>query len=310
MEHVVEAKDLTKIFERTIAVDHISFSVKSGEVFSLLGPNGAGKTTTVRMLCGLLKPTEGSATVGGHDIIHDTKKVRQIVGFLPEVHGLYERLSAYENLDFYGQLYGLSNHERHAKIRELLELVGLWERRNEKTGTFSRGMKQKIAIARSLIHDPEILFLDEPTSGLDPTMSKKVRDFITELCRKQSRTAFICTHRLAEAEQLSTRVVIINRGRTVAVGKTEIMRKRLWKYRRFKISLVGLAKPILKILKGIPAISNIETENSCIFFEVENPVETNPIIVSEVVKAGGQIIAFEEVRRSLEEIYLKIMGEL
>ncbi|MFX0068557.1 MAG: ATP-binding cassette domain-containing protein [Promethearchaeota archaeon] len=310
MEQVVEAKDLTKIFEKTIAVDHISFSVKSGEVFSLLGPNGAGKTTTVRMLCGLLKPTAGSATVAGHDIVRETKKVRKIVGFLPEVHGLYERLSAYENLDFYGQLYDLSNHERHARIRELLELVGLWERRNEKTGTFSRGMKQKIAIARSLIHDPEILFLDEPTSGLDPTMSRKVRDFITELCRKQSRTAFICTHRLAEAEELSSRVVIINGGRTVAVGKTESMRKKLWKNRKFKINLVSLTKRIVKTLKDIPAISNIETENNCIFFEVENPLETNPIIVNNVVEAGGQIVAFEEVKRSLEEIYLKIMGGL
>lgn len=310
MQPVVSAVELTKVFERTIAVDHISFRVKRGEVFSLLGPNGAGKTTTARMLCGLLRPTEGTATVAGYDIINETNKVRQIAGFLPEVHGLYERLSAYENLDFYGQLYNVSQNVRRAKIRELLELVGLWERRNEKIGTFSRGMKQKIAIARSLVHDPEILFLDEPTSGLDPSMSRKVRDLLMELCKKQRRTAFICTHRLAEAEELSSRVVIINRGRTVTVGETESIRKKLWKYRRFKLSLVRLTTKVSKILNEIPDILSIETEDNDVFFEVENPTEANPVIASAVVRAGGQIIAFEEVRRSLEEIYLKIMGGL
>ncbi|MFX1485858.1 MAG: ATP-binding cassette domain-containing protein [Promethearchaeota archaeon] len=310
MQPVVSAIGLTKVFERTTAVDHISFGVKRGEVFSLLGPNGAGKTTTVRMLCGLLRPTEGTATVAGYDIVHETNKVRQISGFLPEIHGLYERLSAYENLDFYGQLYDVPQNVRKTKIRELLELVGLWERRNEKIGTFSRGMKQKIAIARSLVHDPEILFLDEPTSGLDPTMSRKVRDFITELCKKQRRTAFICTHRLAEADELSSRVVIIHRGRKVAVGETESMRKKLWKFRRFRLSLVRLTANVSKILKEIPDISKIETKDNDVFLEVENPIQTNPVIASAVVKAGGQIIAFEEVKRSLEEIYLKIMGGL
>ncbi|OYT64666.1 multidrug ABC transporter ATP-binding protein, partial [Candidatus Bathyarchaeota archaeon ex4484_205] len=185
----VEAKNLTKRFGSLTAVDHLNFRVRRGEIFGILGPNGAGKTTTIRMLACLISPSEGSARVGEYDISKEPLKVRKIVGILTENPCLYERLTAYENMDFFGEAYGISDRrERKMRIRELLEFFGLWERRNDKVATFSRGMKQKLAIARALIHHPPILFLDEPTSNLDPESSKEVRELIERLSRSENST--------------------------------------------------------------------------------------------------------------------------
>jgi len=200
----IEAEGLTKTFDSLTAVDHLSLDVREGEVFGVLGPNGAGKTTTIRMLACLILPSEGSAKVGGYDIKRDSLKVRQIVGILTENPSLYERLTAFENLDFFAEAYGLSNiQEKENRIKELLEFFELWERRNDKVATFSKGMKQKLAIARALVHKPPVLFLDEPTAGLDPEASREVRDLMERLSRHEKHTILICTHRLEDAEKYS-----------------------------------------------------------------------------------------------------------
>lgn len=210
---------LTKYFGSIKAVDHLTFEVGEGEIFGILGPNGAGKTTTIRMLACLIKPSEGSATVGGYDILKDAIKVRELVGILTENPSLYERLTALENMDFFAEAYGFSDKkERYRRIKDWLEFFGLWDRRNDKVVTFSKGMKQKLAIARALVHRPPILFLDEPTSGLDPESSKEIRDLMERLSRREKHTILLCTHRLEDAERLCNRVMIINQGRSIVIG--------------------------------------------------------------------------------------------
>ena len=207
---MIDTQNLTRKFGNLTAVDNVTLHVEEGEVFGFLGPNGAGKTTTVRMLCCLIGKTSGEAKIGDYTIDneHDCLKIRKMVGFLPENVGLYDSLSAYRNLDFYGQLYEVPEQKRRENIERLLTLLGIWERRDDAVGTFSKGTKQKIAIARALIHDPQVLFLDEPTANLDPEASKTVRDFILEL-KKEKRTIFLNTHNLDEAERLCDRIAIL-----------------------------------------------------------------------------------------------------
>ena len=240
---MIDVNGLVKRFGNIMAIDGITFHVEEGEIFGFLGPNGAGKTTTVRVLCCLLAPRAGSATVAGYDIIREPEKVRESVGLLPEVHGHYERLTGYENLEFYGQLYDVPESELHGRMKELLNTMGLWDRRNDKVGTYSKGMKQKLAIARAMIHDPPVLFLDEPTSALDPTSQRRVRDDILALSRKRERTIFICTHNLAEAEMLCDRIAIINHGKIVAIGETEKLRRKLWRSETFELTLAKVTNP-------------------------------------------------------------------
>ena len=198
---IVDVEDLTKTFGSHVAVDHLNFKVEEGEVFGLLGPNGAGKTTTVRMLACLISASGGSAKVGGYKIAEKPLEVRQTVGILTESPSLYERLTAYENMDFFAEAYGISNPKEKAnRIRELLEFFDLWERRNDKVAGFSKRMKQKLAIARALVHDPPVLFLDEPTASLDPEAAKEVRDLIEMLSRREKHTVLLCTHHLEDAE--------------------------------------------------------------------------------------------------------------
>jgi len=195
VQTVLRTEALTKRFGRLVAVDHLDLEVREGEVFGFLGPNGAGKTTTLRLLCALIAPTSGGAEVAGWRLGRDDTKIRASVGILTEQPGLYERQSAWENLLFYGALYGLNAATARAQAERFLRLMGLWDRRQESVATFSRGMKQKMAIARAALHEPRILFLDEPTTGLDPDAAKTVREFIVAL-RGQGRTVFLCTHNL------------------------------------------------------------------------------------------------------------------
>jgi ABC-2 type transport system ATP-binding protein len=207
---MIDAENLTKKFDKITAVDDLTLHIDKGEVFGFLGPNGAGKTTTVRMLTGLISKTSGTARIGEYDIGNsaDMQKIRNMIGLLPENVGLYENLSAYQNLNYYGKFYKIPEEQRQEKIEYFLNMLGLWDQRNSSAGKFSKGMKQKLAIARALIHDPPILFLDEPTANLDPEAAKIVRDFILEL-KKENRTIFINTHLLSEAEKLCDRVGII-----------------------------------------------------------------------------------------------------
>ncbi|MBM5805999.1 MAG: ABC transporter ATP-binding protein [Candidatus Verstraetearchaeota archaeon] len=224
----VETQSLTKQFGTCAAVDHLSFEVEEGEVFGLLGPNGAGKTTTIRMLACIVSPSGGSAKVAGYDIAKESVKVRRSVGILTENPSLYERLSAVENLEFFARAYGITNrHKVSDRIKELLDLFQLWDRRDERVATFSKGMKQKLAIARAIVHDPPILLLDEPTAGLDPEASKLIRDLIERLGSLERHTVLLCTHRLEDAERLCDRVMIISRGASKVVGTTKELRNRM-----------------------------------------------------------------------------------
>ncbi|MFQ6074619.1 MAG: ATP-binding cassette domain-containing protein [Candidatus Bathyarchaeia archaeon] len=306
---MIDVKGLVKQFGSIRAVDGVTFHVEEGEIFGLLGPNGAGKTTMVRVLCCLLAPTSGSATVAGYDILREPEKVRENVGLLPEVHGHYERLTGYENLEFYGQLYDLPEPGLHRRIKGLLDTVGLWDRRNDKVGTYSRGMRQKLAIARAIIHDPPVLFLDEPTSALDPASQRRIRNDILALSKKRERTVLICTHNLAEAEMLCDRTAIINHGKIVAIGETEKLGRKLSHLETFELTLTIVTDGTIEAVKSSGVCSEIEVYKNKIRFKVANPERNNPIVVDAVVKAGGRIMSLSEVKRTLEDIYLEIMGE-
>ncbi len=225
---MIDSINLTKKFGDTIAVDGLTFHVDEGEVFGFLGPNGAGKTTTVRMLCCLIARTSGEARIAGYDVGNDSDslKIRRIIGLIPENVGLYDELSTYRNLDFYARLYDRTAQQRNESIERLLRLLGLWEKKDQPVGTFSKGMKQKVAIARALVHDPEILFLDEPTANLDPEAAKTVRDFILEL-KKEKKTIFLNTHNLDEAQKLCDRIGIL-KTHLLRTGTPEELKEALW----------------------------------------------------------------------------------
>ena len=308
----IETEGLTRRFGSLTAVDHLSFEVGEGEVFGLLGPNGAGKTTTVRMLACLISPSEGSAKVGGYDIDRDSLKVRQIVGILTENPCLYERLTAYENMDFFAEAYDLSDvQEKRNRIRELLGFFELWERRNDKVATFSRGMKQKLAIARALVHKPPILFLDEPTAGLDPESSKDIRDLMERLSRREKHTILLCTHRLEDAERLCSRVMIINRGKSVIVGTPDELRDRIAGQPALQVTLKKLNQKIIEAVREIKQVREVNVDKSAsgLIIALDDVKSATPEVVRSVVYAGGMVLSVNVLRPSLEEAYLKLVKE-
>jgi len=226
MEYEIETFDLTKRFNSFLAVDHVNLSIGKSELFGLLGPNGAGKSTLFRMLCTLLRPSEGTARVGGFDIVKESGKIRSIIGIITEKVILYERLTPVENLMFFGRLYGLNGGELKKRVNELLEIVQLTEFKNRQVGTFSSGMRQRLSIMRGILHDPEVVFLDEPTVGLDPQSARFVRDLVTDL-NHRGKTIILTTHIMEEADQLSHRVGIIDHGHIIAVDKPANLKQEL-----------------------------------------------------------------------------------
>jgi ABC-2 type transport system ATP-binding protein len=302
---LIETNSLTKKFGDLTAVDSLTLHVNDGEVFGFLGPNGAGKTTTVRMLCCLISKTSGTAKIGDYEVGNnaDQQKIRRMVGLLTENVGLYEELSAYDNLDFYGRFYKLDAQKRKEQIEYLLKMLGLWERRNEAAGTFSKGMKQKLAIARALIHDPQVLFLDEPTASLDPEASKTVRDFILEL-KKEKRTIFLNTHLLDEAEKICDRVAILNT-RLIATGTPQELRRSL-SGRKIKVQLQRVDNAIVEAVKKIGFQVSEITENSLVI-DVSEPEKENPAILKTIEAAGGHVQFITEIGSSLEDVYLKLV---
>jgi ABC-2 type transport system ATP-binding protein len=303
---MIRIEGLSKAFGSVTAVYGLNLEIKDGEIFGLLGPNGAGKTTTMRMLSCLIKPTGGKAWIDGREVGtgDETVEIRNEIGFLPEFHGLYENLSIYRNLDFYAQLYDVPQGSREQKIEEGLRLVGLWERRDQSVGAMSKGMKQKIAIVRALVHDPKYLFLDEPTASLDPEASKVVRDFIAEL-RKEGRTILINTHNLAEAERLCDRVGIL-KTRILAVDTPRNLERVHFK-RRVEIRAQGVTGDVLNGLKELPFVKQVNVEGKRILIDIENPEDNNPRIAEFLVKSGAKLQFMSEVKHSLEDVYLKLI---
>jgi ABC-2 type transport system ATP-binding protein len=303
---LIETENLTKKFGDLTAVDNVSLRVNDGEVFGFLGPNGAGKTTTIRMLCCLISKTSGNARVGGYEIgnKNDSLKIRQIIGLVPDNVGLTEHLTAYDNLDFYGKIYDCTESQRKESIKRFLDMLGLWDKRNDLAGTFSKGMKQKLAIARALIHDPEVLFMDEPTANLDPESAKTVRDFILEL--KKEKTIFLNTHNLDEAQRICDKIGILNTTLRV-IGTPDYLEKAV-KGRKTVITLEQTNDKILNSLKKLP-LKNLEQKNHTLSFDVTDPDCENWKVVEAIVLAGGHVTTVDVVGSTLEDVYLKLVRE-
>jgi ABC-2 type transport system ATP-binding protein len=305
---LIDLQNLTRKFGNLTAVDNVTLHVEEGEVFGFLGPNGAGKTTTVRMLCCLIGRTSGEAKIGEYTVDTEANclKIRKMVGFLPENVGLYDSLSAYRNLDFYGQLYEVPEAKRRENIERLLTLLGIWERRDDAVGTFSKGTKQKIAIARALIHDPQVLFLDEPTANLDPEVSKTVRDFILEL-KKEKRTIFLNTHNLDEAERLCDRIAIL-KTKLVAVDSPKNLERSLYN-RKTIVHLDAVTSSVVAAVEQLGAVKNLRNSDNKLILDIDDPEKDNPAVVRAIVQAGGNIQYVTELRSTLEDVYLKLIRE-
>lgn len=308
----IETHGLTKEFGPLTAVDHLDLQINEGEIFGLLGPNGAGKTTTIRMLACLIRPSAGSALVGGYDTSENPLKVRQIVGILTENPCLYDRLTAYENMDFFSEAYGVSDvKEKESRIRELLGFFELWERRRDRVGTFSKGMKQKLAIARSLVHKPPILFLDEPTSGLDPEVSSKIRNLMKKLSHREKQTILLCTHRLEDAEKLCSRVMIVNRGKNVVVGSPDELRDRIAGQPVLQVELKKINQEIIDAVTGLQQVGEVSVDRPKLklLVAVDDAERVTPDVIRSIVYAGGDVLSVNLVRPSLEEAYMRLVKE-
>lgn len=301
---MIRIEGLSKRFEHALAVDDLRFEVPSGEVFGFLGPNGAGKTTTIRMLTGLISPSTGSAEVAGYWLGQDDRALRQRVGVLTEAPGLYDQLSAARNLRFYAELYGVEDVP--GQVEKYLRLLGLWERRHEATGTFSRGMRQKLAIARALLHEPPVLFLDEPTTGLDPEAARLIRQFIAGL-RGEGRTIFLCTHNLDEADRLCDRVGVIST-RLLALDSPAALRQQAFG-RTVVFHLAAVTPELVQAVEPFEFVQSVEQRDSKLLVTLEQPETQNPHLIEALVRAGAQIQFVGELRQSLEDVYLHLIGE-
>ena len=301
---MIETEGLTRKFGDLTAVDNVTLRVDQGEVFGFLGPNGAGKTTTVRMLCCLISKTSGTARIADYDVGSDAdSKIRKLIGLVPDNVGLYENISAYKNLDFFGKLYDRTEAQRRESNERFLRMLGLWEKRDAPAGTFSKGMKQKLAVARALIHDPEVLFLDEPTANLDPESAKTVRDFLLEL-KEQKKTIFLNTHNLDEAQRICDRIAILNT-KLMAVGTPEELESR-GKGKKTVIQLVRISDAILNAVQRVSA-GNVATSDSRLTIDVKNPEKENPAILRAIFEAGGDVQTATVEGSTLEEAYLQLV---
>lgn len=303
---MIETHDLSKQFHDFWAVDGVNLSVPAGQILGLLGQNGAGKTTTVRMLTALLTPTRGSARVAGYDIVKNGRDVRASIGVLTEQHGLYTRMSANEYLEFFGQVYGLNPSHRITRRDQLLEYFGLAEAAHRRIGEYSKGMRQKLALARAMMHDPGVLLLDEPTSAMDPESARLVRDEIGRL-KSSKRTLVLCSHNLTEVEALADQIAIIYRGRILKIGTLE----------ELKINVLGVPEYEIKFSQDwdsggleLPAgVSLISRTANSLKVRVERPQVSNLIMLNRLSAMAAPVMALQEEPRTLEQVYLKVMTD-
>jgi len=304
---MITIENLTKKFGEVTAVDGLTFNVDEGEVFGFLGPNGAGKTTTIRMLCCLISKSGGDAVIDDYRIgkTADSLQIRKMIGLVPDNVGLYDDLTAFENLDFYGKLYEFPEGPRRENIERFLKMLDLWDRKDARAGSFSKGMKQKLALARALVHEPKILFMDEPTANLDPESAKTVRDFILEI-KQQGRTIFLNTHNLDEAQRICDRIGII-KTKLLTIGTPAQLRESLTKPKT-EIRLAQVNEPFVSALrKLIP--NKIEVSENKLIIDVTDPDSENPNIIAAITKAGGQIREVTQNVPTLEDVYLQIVKE-
>ncbi len=305
---MIETHELTKQFNDFLAVDGVNLSVGSGQILALLGQNGAGKTTTVRMLTALLNPTRGWARVAGYDVVKNGHDVRSAVGVLTEQHGLYTRMTAVEYLDFFGQVYNLSPSARKSRSDYLLEYFGLAEAAHRRVGEYSKGMRQKLALARAMMHDPGVLLLDEPTSAMDPESARLVRDEIARL-KSSQRTIVICSHNLTEVELLADQIAIIYRGRILIQGTLENLKRTVLGSPEYEVKFsMAWDSNELELPQGVEMLSRTSMGFRV---RVKNPQEANPQILRNLSarELPASVMAFQEEPRTLEQVYLKVMAE-
>lgn len=293
---------LTKRFGDKLAVDGLTLEVRSGEVFGFLGPNGAGKTTTLRMLAALIEPSQGEAWIAGFKLGDQNDAIRSHVGILTESPGLYDRLAVARNLEFVAALYDVPDIP--GQVEKYLRMLGLWEKRHDPAGTLSKGMRQKLAIARALLHEPEVLFLDEPTSALDPEAARLVREFLATL-KQEGRTIFLCTHNLDEADRLCDRIAVINT-RLLAVDTPTALRRRLYG-RTVVFHLTRNDPGFASRLEDFDFVHGVQTMDNKLVVTLDSPETQNPALVRALVEAGAELQFVGEVRRTLEDVYLQLV---
>ena len=307
MENAIEVSSLTKRYGHVTAVNAMSFQVARGEVFGLLGPNGAGKTTTIRMLTGLTKPTTGTAKVAGRDCVRESLAVKQRIGIVSEVSNLYNEMSAWDNLMFIGELYGVDKPTRTAKAKELLKVFQLYERRNNRLGTYSKGMKRRVRIAAALVHNPEVLFLDEPTSGLDVQSSRLIRLIVRELNRKGT-TVFLTTHYIEEADELCNKVAIIREGRIIAEDSPEKLKASLQSERILEVAFNKDVPGLEALLRDNGSVVDVSRQGAKYHIHTTNA----SIVVKEVAQLASlndlEIVSINTKQPSLEDVFVKYTG--
>lgn len=301
---MITTQNLTKKFDQITAVENLTLEIPEGEVFGFLGPNGAGKTTTVRLLTSLIAPTDGSAAVNGFQIGERDIDIRRSVGLLTETPGMYDNLSAERNLEIYASLYEVQDVK--GQVEKYLRFLGLWERRLDVAATFSKGMKQKLAIARALLHEPRTIFLDEPTAGLDPEASRLVREFILEI-KGQGRTIFICTHNLDEADRLCDRIGVF-KTRLLVVDAPLNLRRQVFG-RKVVFHLQQADQKLVDELQNHPSVTEAHLVDQKIVATVADPEGNNPELVRLLVNQGADVQFVGELRRSLEDVYLQLVRE-
>jgi len=308
---MIELTGLTKRFDGFIAVDGVTLSVRPGEILALLGPNGAGKTTTVRMLAAILRPTTGEARVAGYSVTEQPQEVRRRVGVLTEHPGLYLRMRGGQYLDFFGRLMGLEAEERERRAKDLMARFGMADAWEQRIGTYSKGMRQKMALVRAMLHDPPVLLLDEPTSAMDPHSAKLVRDSVIGL-RHHRRAIVLCTHNLPEAEAIADRIAIIRRGKIIALGTPAELKARLL---GAPLMELRLAQPVGDprrngIVKLVSELVEVEAHGEdWVRYFAPDPRETNPQLLHLLAARGVGVVTLSEVRCSLEDVYLRVVEE-
>ena len=303
----IRIENLKHFFGQVKAVDGLSLDVPAGMIFGFLGPNGAGKTTTINILLGLLEPTEGGAEILGFDIRTQADEIRSRTGALLEHTGLYEQMSAEENLEFYGRVWRMPAPERDARIKELLSLMGLWERRSDSAGKWSQGMKQKLALARALMHRPLLLFLDEPTAGLDVAAATAIRNDLANLARNEGVTIFMTTHNMAEVEKLCSQVAVIRQGKLIAVDSPDGLRKKTGSP-QIEVIGKGFTEDVLTLLEKHTEVSGTELDNNHLIIYLQEDTDTAPL-VNLMVSEGVQIEEVRKGKASLEQVFLTLMEE-